>query len=224
MSIAYLFPGQGSQAKGMGAALFERYADWTAEADAVLGYSMVELCLEDPRNELGQTAFTQPALYVVNAMTWRAFMDDGGAAPAFVAGHSLGEYNALLAAGCFDFGTGLRLVQRRGAMMGEVRGGGMAAVIGLEPAAIAAVLEASDAGRRLDIANFNSFDQTVIAGPTVDIGEIAVDYLDLVRYTHLAQAPERIAAAPCHQPEHPISFLEQKVRKVASILPGDSSH
>jgi len=173
MSIAYLFPGQGSQTKGMGAALFERYADWTAEAEAVLGYSIVELCLEDPRNELGQTAFTQPALYVVNAMTWRAFIDDGGAAPAFVAGHSLGEYNALLAAGCFDFGTGLRLVQRRGAMMGEVRGGGMAAVIGLEPAAIAAVLDASDAGRRLDIANFNSFDQTVIAGPKDDITAVA---------------------------------------------------
>jgi malonyl CoA-acyl carrier protein transacylase len=173
MSIAYLFPGQGSQAKGMGAALFERYADWTAEADAALGYSIVDLCLEDPRNELGQTAFTQPALYVVNAMTWRAFMDDGGAAPAFVAGHSLGEYNALLAAGCFDFVTGLRLVQRRGAMMGEVRGGGMAAVIGLEPAAIAAVLEASDAGRRLDVANFNSFDQTVIAGPKDDITAVA---------------------------------------------------
>ncbi len=92
-------------------------------------------------------------------------MDDGTPAPAFLAGHSLGEYNALLAAGVCDFATGLRLVQQRGQLMGTVRGGGMAAVIGLEPAAIEAVLAASEAGRRLDVANFNSFEQTVDRGP-----------------------------------------------------------
>src|SRR5687767_5078202 len=133
MSIACLFPGQGSQSVGMGAGLFDRFADWTSVADRVLGYSIRELCLDDPRKELGLTAFTQPALFVVNAMTWRAREADGTPIPAFVAGHSLGEYNALLAAGVFDFETGLTMVQQRGALMGRVSGGGMAAVIGLSP-------------------------------------------------------------------------------------------
>src|SRR5690606_17274297 len=154
-----LFPGQGSQSKGMGAELFERYADWTSEADAVLGYSIRELCVDDPRNELGLTQFTQPALLLVNALMYRARLDAGGAKPDFVAGHSLGEYNALLAAGCFDFTTGVRLVKERGALMGRVSGGGMAAVIGLEPEKIQTVLFASDEGRRVDVANFNSFEQ-----------------------------------------------------------------
>jgi malonyl CoA-acyl carrier protein transacylase len=153
----------------MGASLFDRFPDWTTAADRVLGYSIRELCVDDPRAELGLTQFTQPALFVVNAMTYRARVEDGGAAPEYVAGHSLGEYNALLAAGAFDFTTGLTLVRRRGELMGRVTGGGMAAVIGLEPARIEEILQSSEEGRRLDVANFNSFDQTVIAGPTEDI-------------------------------------------------------
>ncbi|MEO8069926.1 MAG: ACP S-malonyltransferase [Acidobacteriota bacterium] len=172
MSTAYIFPGQGSQSKGMGAALFDRYPEWTQEADAVLGYPIRDLCLLDPRDELGQTAFTQPALFVVNAMTYRARTEDGGAPPAFVAGHSLGEYNALVAAGVCDFSAALRLVQQRGQLMGAVAGGGMAAVIGLDPPRIAAVLADSEGGRRLDVANFNSFEQTVIAGRKDDLAAI----------------------------------------------------
>lgn len=172
MSIACVFPGQGSQSKGMGAELFERFADWTTQADEVLGYSIRELCVDDPESKLGLTTFTQPALYVVNALTWRARLEDGGAAPAFVAGHSLGEYNALLASGVFDFADGLRMVRRRGELMGQVSGGGMAAVVGLEPGRIKEILQDSEAGQRLDVANFNSFDQTVIAGPVDDISAV----------------------------------------------------
>jgi len=153
----------------MGAELFARYPDWTATADDVLGYSIRELCVSDPRGDLGSTQFTQPALYVVNALTYRARLDEGRPPADFLAGHSLGEYNALLAAGVFDFVTGLRLVQRRGLIMSQVSGGGMAAVIGLSPDRIQQVLEESEAGRRLDVANFNSFDQIVIAGPKDDI-------------------------------------------------------
>jgi malonyl CoA-acyl carrier protein transacylase len=153
----------------MGADLFDRFPDWTALADAMLGYSMRELCVDDPRGELVLTNFTQPALFTVNAMTYRARRDEGRPAPAFVAGHSLGEYNALLAAGVFDYATGLALVAKRGALMSAVRGGGMSAVIGLQPNAIEAVLAASEPGRRLDVANVNSFDQTVIAGPKADL-------------------------------------------------------
>lgn len=176
LSHACLFPGQGSQAKGMGAALFDRFADWTADADAVLGYSIRDLCVNDPRGELGSTAFTQPALFVVNAMTYRARLEDGAVPPALVAGHSLGEYNALLAAGVFDFKTGVALVKRRGALMGEVSGGGMAAVIGLPPERIQAVLQGTAEGSRLDVANFNSFDQTVIAGPKDAIAAVKPDF------------------------------------------------
>jgi malonyl CoA-acyl carrier protein transacylase len=114
----------------MGGPLFDRFGDWTAQADDILGYSIRELCVDDPRSELGLTQFTQPALFVVNAMTYRARLEDGAAPPQYVAGHSLGEYNALLASGAFDFATGLKLVKRRGALMGQVSGGGMAAIIG----------------------------------------------------------------------------------------------
>jgi malonyl CoA-acyl carrier protein transacylase len=172
MSLICLFPGQGSQSKGMGVELFDRYPDWTAAADAVLGFSVRELCVDDPRGELGFTRFTQPALFVVNALTYRARLDDGGAVPEFVAGHSLGEYNALLASGVFDFPTGVALVKRRGEIMGRVSGGGMAAVIGLEPQAIQEVLNSTEAGRRIDVANFNSYDQTVIAGPKEDLAVV----------------------------------------------------
>jgi trans-AT polyketide synthase/acyltransferase/oxidoreductase domain-containing protein len=156
----------------MGAELFDRFPDWTAQADDVLGYSIRELCLNDPRGELGMTAFTQPALFVVNALSYRARETGGAPAPAFVAGHSLGEYNALVAAGTFDFSTGLQMVRERGALMGQVRGGGMTAVIGLSPDRIAGVLQDSEAGRRLDVANFNSPDQTVLAGPRDDLAAV----------------------------------------------------
>jgi malonyl CoA-acyl carrier protein transacylase len=176
MSIVCMFPGQGSQSVGMGGDLFERFADWTSEADRILGYSIRELCLEDPRAELGLTQFTQPALFVVNALMWRARTEAGKPAPSFVAGHSLGEYNALLAAGVFDFATGVELVRERGALMGRVSGGGMAAVIGLPPARIVEILASSEAGRRLDVANYNAFDQTVVAGPVADIETVKPDF------------------------------------------------
>ena len=165
VTLTCIFPGQGSQSKGMGADLFERFGDWTITADAILGYSIRELCVLDPHDALVKTEFTQPALFVINAMTYRARLESGGRSPDFVAGHSLGEYNALAAAGVFDFETGLRLVQKRGEIMGRVRGGGMAAVIGLDPAKIEHVLGESEEGRRLDVANFNTQEQTVIAGP-----------------------------------------------------------
>lgn len=165
MSLICLFPGQGSQAKGMGAELFDRFADWTAAADRVLGYSIRELCVDDPRGELGLTQFTQPALFIVNAMTYRAKREDGLAEPRYCAGHSLGEYNALLAAGCFDFATGVTIVKERGRLMSQVSGGGMAAVIGLEPDRIREILASTEQGRLVDVANFNTFEQTVIAGP-----------------------------------------------------------
>ena len=159
----YMFPGQGSQSVGMGAGLFDRFRHLTEQADAILGYSIRELCLDDPRDELGKTRYTQPALYVVNAMSYYARMEDTGAAPDAVAGHSLGEFNALLAAGCFDFETGLKLVRKRGELMGQVSGGAMAAVMNASKDEIEKRLR--EAGlRNVYLANYNTPSQIVISG------------------------------------------------------------
>jgi trans-AT polyketide synthase, acyltransferase and oxidoreductase domains len=167
--IAYLFPGQGSQAKGMGAGLFEEFPELTKQADEILGYSIAELCLEDTRGELGQTQFTQPALYVVNALSYLKKVKETGRKPDYVAGHSLGEYDAMFAAGAFDFATGLRLVQKRGALMSEAKGGGMAAVIGLTEEKIDHVLRENNLMDTIQVANYNSPSQIVIAGLKDDV-------------------------------------------------------
>jgi trans-AT polyketide synthase/acyltransferase/oxidoreductase domain-containing protein len=160
--LACLFPGQGSQFKGMVRELFDAYPDIEREASEVLGYSIRRLCVEDPDNQLGHTQFTQPALFVANALTW--LHKSGGRRPDFAAGHSLGEYNALWAAGVMSFSDGVRLVQKRGELMSKVSGGGMAAVIGLTPHRVRRVIEESEL-QSLDVANFNSYDQTVVSGP-----------------------------------------------------------
>lgn len=165
---AWVFPGQGSQKKGMGGDLFDRFGDLTARADAVLGYSIKELCLEDPRRELVRTQFTQPALYVVNALTWRKKLEEDGAPPDFVAGHSLGEYNALLASGAFDFETGLRLVQKRGLLMSLATGGAMAAVIRADESEVLRLLKQNSL-LQIDVANYNSPSQIVLSGVAAEI-------------------------------------------------------
>ena len=163
----YLFPGQGSQSKKMGAGLFERYPDLVAKADAILGYSIEELCLDDPRSELNKTQFTQPALYVVNALAYFSKVDACGPAD-FLAGHSLGEFNALMAAGCYDFETGLRLVQKRGELMAQIRGGAMAAILNASSDHIAEVLKANGLNN-VYMANFNTPMQTVISGLSEEV-------------------------------------------------------
>lgn len=162
-NLIYVFPGQGSQKVGMGAGLFERFSEVTEVADATLGYSIKSLCLEDPSNQLNQTQYTQPALYTVNALTFLSAREEAGHAPHFVAGHSLGEYNALFAAGAFDFVTGLKLVQRRGELMSKARGGSMAAVIGLTADQIRDVILLYGS-TEVTIANLNAPQQTVISG------------------------------------------------------------
>jgi trans-AT polyketide synthase/acyltransferase/oxidoreductase domain-containing protein len=167
---ALVFPGQGSQRRGMGDTLFAEFPDLTSQADEILGYSVAELCRADPDGNLGRTQYTQPALYVVNALTHLRRSREVSEAVDFVAGHSLGEYNALFAAGAFDFGTGLRLVRRRGELMARVTGGGMAAVIGLGEEAIREAL-AGGGLESLDLANLNSHDQVVLSGPAAAIAE-----------------------------------------------------
>jgi malonyl CoA-acyl carrier protein transacylase len=120
------------------------------------------MCEEDAYNQLGDTRFTQPCLFVVNALHYFKALQQGGA-PDIVAGHSLGEYNALLAAGAFDFATGVRLVKRRGELMGSTHGGGMAAVLGLSQHDILRVI-ADHSLTEINLANFNSPRQFVLSG------------------------------------------------------------
>lgn len=166
----YMFPGQGSQSKGMGGDLFDRFKELTDKADNILGYSIKQLCLEDSRSELGSTQFTQPALYVVNALSYLKKIEDGGQVPDFVAGHSLGEFNALLAAQCFDFETGLKLVQKRGALMSQVSSGGMAAVMNASKEDIEEKLKAHGLSN-VYLANYNTPSQIVLSGLVNEIAE-----------------------------------------------------
>lgn len=170
-TLIFLFPGQGSQVKGMGGELFDRFPELTNTANEILGYKIKDLCLEDTHGALGKTQYTQPALYVVNALTYLSLREELGRVPDFVAGHSLGEYNALFAAGVFDFGTGLRLVKKRGELMAEATGGGMAAVIGLTRDQIRDVLLLSGS-TDVSIANLNSPSQTVLSGARDAIEDI----------------------------------------------------
>lgn len=166
--LTYVFPGQGSQHLGMGKEVFDLYPDLVARANSVLGYSIVELCLEDSDNKLDNTAFTQPAIFVVSALSYLKKIKDTGQKPHFLAGHSLGEYNALFAADVFDFETGLRLVQKRGELMSQARDGGMAAVIGLTRDQIHSVLQQYKL-ETISVANYNSYTQFVLSGGKAEI-------------------------------------------------------
>jgi len=163
----YIFPGQGSQVAGMGGDLFAEFSDLTAQADAILGYSIADLCLNDSEGKLGQTQYTQPALYIVDAFSYLK-AKQSEAPPTYLLGHSLGEYAALFAADAFDFETGVKLVQKRGELMSQVSGGAMAAVIGMSADDIAAALKNNNLDT-IDVANYNSLTQTVISGTEADI-------------------------------------------------------
>lgn len=162
MTSVWVFPGQGSQFKGMGADLFARYPQLVAQADEIVGCSLHRLCLEDPDQLLAQTEYTQPALFVVSALSYLHKCEQGGAAPCF-AGHSLGEFNALYAADAYDFATGVALVRKRGQLMAQAPKGAMAAVIGLGEDQVRALLAGSEFAH-IDVANVNSASQIVVSG------------------------------------------------------------
>lgn len=161
--IAFVFPGQGSQKRGMGKKLFEKYTEYVEIADRVLGYSIEELCLENPDNKLNLTEYTQPAIFVVNALAYLDYIRTKKIKPDFVAGHSLGEYNALFAAKVIDFENGLKLVNMRGKMMGKVTGGRMAAIIGLSGKQVNEICS-QHPELNISIANYNTETQIIIAG------------------------------------------------------------
>jgi [acyl-carrier-protein] S-malonyltransferase len=170
MAFAFVFPGQGSQAVGMLAALAA--ADATvqntfAEASQVLGYDLWQLVSVGPEEALNATEHTQPALLAAGVAVWRTWRARGGGAPALVSGHSLGEFTALVCAGAFEFAQAIELVRFRGeAMQAAVAAGSgaMAAILGLEDEVVMAVCRDAAQGAVVEAVNFNSPGQIVIAG------------------------------------------------------------
>jgi len=173
VTFAVLFPGQGSQATGMGADVFAARPDLAAAAQAVLGWDLERLCREGPEDELTRTERAQPALFTVAFALWEALAQRLGRAPAGAAGHSLGEYTALAAAGAFGFEAGLQLVAARSRAMGAAAAAapsGMAALLGAEREAAEALAAARRAeGGSLWVAHGNAPGQVVVAGGLPDL-------------------------------------------------------
>src|SRR5262245_41432014 len=169
-TLAFLFPGQGAQAAGMGKALAEQFpvaAQVFAEADAVLGFKLSALCFDGPNDALMLTANAQPAIVATSIAALRVLEQETGLRPAYVAGHSLGEYSALVAAEALTVADALRVVRERGRLMQEavpVGVGAMAALFGLSADAVAQVCAEAAQGEVVSPANLNGGEQIVVAG------------------------------------------------------------
>ncbi|MDH0291031.1 ACP S-malonyltransferase [Pseudomonas sp. GD04087] len=199
-SLAFVFPGQGSQSLGMLAELGAQHAivrDTFAEASAALGYDLWALVQEGPEERLNQTDKTQPAILTASIALWRLWQAEGGVQPAYVAGHSLGEYSALVAAGSLAFTDAVRLVERRGQLMQEAvpaGTGGMAAILGLEDADVLAACAEAAQGEVVSAVNFNAPGQVVIAGAAKAV-ERAIEACK-------ARGAKRAVALPVSVPSH----------------------
>ena len=200
VKIAFVFPGQGSQSVGMLSDLVDNFptaSQTFAEASAKLGYDLLSLCLNGPQEKLDQTEHTQPALLTASYAAWRIWQESGGARPMCMAGHSLGEYSALVCAGVIDFTDAVSLVAERGRYMQEAvpRGtGAMAAISGLDDETVIDVCAKAAQGEVVSAANFNFPGQVVIAGAAA-----AVD-----RACTLAKASgaRRVTPLPVSVPSH----------------------
>jgi [acyl-carrier-protein] S-malonyltransferase len=210
--IAFVFPGQGSQVVGMGRDIGERSPRWD-EANAALGFDLRELVFDGPEAELTLTANTQPAILATSVVALDALMA-AGVRCEFVAGHSLGEYSALVAAGAIGFADALRTVRARGQFMQAAvpaGAGAMAAVIGLDRALVAQSCEEAKAVGPVQLANLNGPGQTVIAGAAAAVKKAA----DLAKTKGAKRAVLLPVSAPFHS-----ALLKPAAEQLAGVLQG----
>jgi len=219
MSLAFVFPGQGSQSVGMLSALAGTspvVQSVFAQASQVLGYDLWKRCQEGPEEALNQTECTQPAMLAAGVATYRLWRERGGSAPALMAGHSLGEFSALVAAGCLDFEDAVDLVKFRAqAMQAAVPAGegGMAAILGLEDIDVAAACAEAAVGEVVEAVNFNAPGQVVIAGKAAAVSR-AIEAAS-------AKGAKRAMALPVSVPAHSslmapaAAMLRERLARVA---------
>jgi [acyl-carrier-protein] S-malonyltransferase len=217
MSLAFVFPGQGSQSLGMLAELGAAepvVGETFAEASAVLGYDLWALCQDGPESELSSTERTQPAMLAAGVATWRVWVRRGGPRPVAMAGHSLGEYTALVCSDALDFRAAVDLVRFRGQVMQQavpVGQGAMAAVLGLEDAELDAACREAAQGEVVEPVNFNAPGQTVIAGHATAVGR-AIDAAK-------SKGAKRAVLLPVSVPSHS-SLMVVAAEKLAARLAG----
>lgn len=217
MSLAFVFPGQGSQSQGMLKDLADSYAivgKTFSEASDKLGYDLWQIVQEGPAEKLNNTDITQPAMLAAGVATWRVWQEKGGAQPDVMAGHSLGEYSALVCAGSLDFADAIGLVAERGRLMqaavpaGE---GAMAAILGLDDDAVRQACEDAAEGEVLAPVNFNSPGQVVAAG-----NKSAIERLVTLAKERGAK---RALVLPVSVPSH-CSLMQPAADKLAEVLAG----
>lgn len=215
MSTAFIFPGQGSQSVGMMAQLAEASSDIRRtfdEASDILGYDLWQLVSDGPADQLNATEYTQPAMLVAGVASWRALQAAGGSDPAAMAGHSLGEYTALVCAGALSFTDAVSLVRDRALFMQEAvpeGEGAMAAVLGLDDDAVRSLCEANSAGEVLQPVNYNAPGQVVVAGTSSAVSR-------LVENAKAAGA-KRALPLPVSVPSH-CSLMQPASEKMAARL------
>lgn len=214
---ALIFPGQGSQYAGMGKELAENFAvarDTFAEADEALGFALSKLCFEGPEEELKLTTNTQPAILTASIAVLRVVQAETGLSGDYLAGHSLGEYSALVAAGAMAFGDAVRTVRARGAFMQEavpVGVGAMAAMLSIEPAVLAEICAEAAQGEVVSPANFNSPGQIVIAGHATAVNRA----IEIAKGRGYRKAMLLPVSAPFHSP-----LMVPAGERLAGVLAG----